>query len=159
MFFYYSDVLKDIFKYDKDEHILLTIRRAFSRPAFDRHMEIEESGADFIEAIKDTMETITTGKLRNRRKELLASTFDYLELSDINWKNEIRMVIQQLNKIRTIYVHAVKNGNIRQHASCLEIMDARLRKEFDEIRRDCLTRMNKILIDANIEPIDSELLF
>jgi hypothetical protein len=36
---------------------------AFSRPAFSREIRSEESGGDFIKAIKDTMEAIQTGKL------------------------------------------------------------------------------------------------
>lgn len=158
MYFYYADVLDNIYQYDKDEHILLTFRRAFTRPAFDRPMKVEESGADFIEAIKDTMETITTGKLYNRRNELLASTYEYQKLTDISWKKELRIILQQLNKIRTIYAQGVQNNQIRQHPSCLEIMDNRLRKEFDEIRRDCLMRMNTILKDKNLQIIDSDLL-
>jgi len=67
MYWYYSDVLEKIHKYDKNIHILSMLRQAFTRPAFSREIRREESGVDFIQAIKNTMEAITTGKLYNRR--------------------------------------------------------------------------------------------
>lgn len=158
MYFYFSDVLDKIYQYDKNEHILLTFRRAFSRPAFDRHMQYEESGGDFIEAIKDTMQTISTGKLYNREKDLIATTFDFTELSNENWRKEIRKIVVKLNEIRTLYLEGIQDGRIRQHETCLEIMDFKLRNKFDTVRKECLEIMNKILKEAKLDLIESELL-
>lgn len=62
LYWYYAELLEDIHQYDKDIHILSMLWRAFTRPAFNREIRGEESGGDFIQAIKNTQEAISTGK-------------------------------------------------------------------------------------------------
>lgn len=158
MYFYYSEMLEKINKYDKNVHILTMLRRAFTRPAFRREIRREESGADFIVAIKATMEAITTGKLYNRRNELITTSFDFQELSNVNWRSKIREVLSNLDEIRDIYQTGLTNKSIREHPSCLEVLDDRIGDEFNRLRSDCLLKMNSILKDAKLELIESELI-
>ena len=99
-YLYFSDILQKVHHYDKNIHILTLLRRAFTRPAFRREMRREESGVDFIQAIKDTQEAITTGRLYNRRGELIASSYPNQKIDKENWKKSIRNINKNLDKIK-----------------------------------------------------------
>lgn len=158
MYWYYSELLESIHKYDKNIHILTMLRQAFTRPAFSREIRREESGSDFINAIKDTMEAITTGKLYNRRGDLIATSYDYKTISNPNWRGSILKIYNNLDKIRKIYQQGVIDKSIREHQTCLEVLDDRLSDKFNCIRTECLIEMNKILTEMKLEKIDSELI-
>lgn len=158
MYWYYSDVLEKVHKYDKNIHILTMLKSAFTRPAFKRTIGREESGADFIQAIKNTMEAITTGKLYNRRGHLIATSFDYEKMTNDKWKKAILKIHKKLDKIRDIYQEGIKNKTINEHPGCIEIMDDRLSESFNKLRAECLQDMNVILRGAGLSSIESELL-
>ena len=158
MYFYFSEMLEEINKYDPNIHILSLLSQAFTRPAFNREIAREESGADFIEAIKGTMEAITTGKLYNRRNQLIATSHNYQKLSNLKWKQTIKVILDNLNKIRDIYQQGILDNLIIEHPSCLEILDDDIRKKFDDLRILALNKMNSILSDAKLESIESELI-
>ncbi len=158
MYFYYSEMLEKINKYDKNVHILTMLRRAFTRPAFRHEIRREESGADFIIAIKSTMEAITTGKLYNRRNQLITTSFDFQELSNTKWKSKINGILLNLDEIRNIYQTGLINKSIREHPSCLEVLDDRTGEDFNRLRSDSLLKMNSILKEAKLESIESELI-
>ena len=155
---YYADLLNDIHKYDKNIHILTMLKQAFSRPAFNREMHREESGADFLLAIKNTQEALTTGKLYNRRGDLITTTFSYSRISNVDWRLTIGQIYDELESIRNIYQDGVRSRSIIEHPSCLEILDDRLSNQFNMLRKSSLLKMNKILADAKIDGIKSELL-
>ena len=157
MYWYFSEFLEKIHKYDPNIHILSMLRQAFTRPAFSRHITREESGADFIQAIKDTMEAITTGKLYNRRGDLITTSYNYQKISIESWKIKVWEIYNDLDSIRKIYQQGVLDKSIIEHETCLEVLDDRLSERFNIIRADCLNRMNKILKELNLERIDSEL--
>ena len=157
-YWYFQELLEDIHKYDQDIHVLTMLRQAFTRPAFNRAIHREESGADFIQAVRDTMEAITTGKLYNRRGELITTSLDYTQLSNTNWKNELKRINDQLDKIRDIYQDGLLKQQIREHPTCLEILDDNISDQFNTLRADCLNRLNKILKEKNLELVESELL-
>jgi len=158
MYWYYSELLESIHKYDKNIHILSMLRQAFTRPAFSREMRREESGGDFIQAIKDTMEAITTGKLYNRRGHLITTSYEYKKITNQTWRNSIFQIYNQLDQIRKIYQQGIIDRTIIEHSASLEILDDRLSDKFNHIRTECLTEMNKILTELKLEKIDSELI-
>lgn len=158
MYWYYSELLDSIHKYDKNIHILTMLRQAFTRPAFSREIRREESGADFIQAIKNTMEAITTGKLYNRRGDLIATSYDYKKITNPTWKNTILKIYNSLNQIRDIYQKGVLDKAIREHPTCLEILDDTIAEKFNTIRSECLSDLNKILIENKLDKVDSELI-
>src|SRR5690606_27178664 len=98
MYWYYSEFLESIHKYDKNIHILTMLRQAFTRPAFSRRIRREESGSDFIQAIKNTMEAITTGKQYNRRGDLIATSYDYTKITNSNWRDSILKIYNSLDQ-------------------------------------------------------------
>jgi hypothetical protein len=158
MYGFYSEILEKAQKYDKNIHFLTMLRQAFTRPAFSSHIRREESGADFIQAIKNTMEAITTGHLYNRRGELLTTSFDYQKITNNNWKNTIEEINTSLSEIRKIYQQGVIKKSIIEHPTCLEVLDDRLAEKFNKLRADCLQKMNTILKEAKLDLIKSELI-
>jgi len=159
MYWYYSEVLEKVHKYDKNIHILTMLRQAFTRPAFSRHIRREESGGDFIQAIKNTMEAITTGRLYNRRGELITTSYSYQKISDETWRKIIWSIYNDLDKIRLIYHQGIIDHSIREHPTCLEVLDDHLSDQFNELRSGCIKKMNNILKELKIDKIESELLF
>lgn len=158
MYWYYSELLDSIHKYDKNIHILIMLRQAFTRPAFSREIRREESGGDFIQAIKNTMEAITTGKLYNRRGDLIATSYDYKKITNPIWKDAILKIYNSLDQIRKIYQQGVLDKSIREHPTCLEVLDDKLADKFNSIRTECLTDINKILVELKLDKVDSELI-
>lgn len=156
-YWYYQDYLEKIHKYDKNIHIIQTLKRAFLRPAFDRHIHREESGGDFLQAIKDTMEVITTGNLYNRRGDLIASSRPYDSITNQNWKKSIKSIYRKLDKIRDIYQQGTDSKSIVEYPTCIEILDNRISESLNQYRKECLEIMNAILNEVGIEKIDSEL--
>jgi hypothetical protein len=157
MYWYYSDVLEKIHQYDKNTHILLMLRQAFTRPAFSRVIRGEESGGDFIQAIKDTQEAITTGRLYNRRGDLLTTSYDYKKIDKTKWQSAIWKIYLDLDEIRKIYQQGVINKTIREHPTCLEVIDNKLADRFNDLRSNCLNTLNEILRESQLELISSEL--
>jgi hypothetical protein len=158
MYWYYSELLEKIHRYDKNIHILTMLRQAFTRPAFSREIKREESGSDFIQAIKNTQEAITTGKLYNRRGDLITTSYNYNKITQKNWQEIIWDVYNILDEIRMIYHNAVIDGAIIEHPTYLEVLNDRLADRFNILRIDCLTKINHVLKEAKLDPIKSELL-
>lgn len=158
LYWYYADLLQDIHQYDKDIHILSMLRRAFTRPAFNREIRGEESGGDFIQAIKNTQEAIVTGKLYNRRDDLITTSFDYKALSQKGWRESFASVYKKLDEIRKLYQQGLKAKMIREHETCLEVFDNNLADQFNRLRIDCLILVNQVLLSKGLEQVDAELL-
>jgi hypothetical protein len=157
MYWYYSEMLEKVHKYDANIHVLTMLRQAFNRPAFSREIHREESGADFIQGIKNTMEAITTGKLYNRRGDLLMTSYDYQQLTSKSWKDRIWEIYNKLDEIRKIYQKGIRDHLILEYPTCLEVLDERLGEKFNRLRADCLRIMNGILLEAKLDIINSEL--
>ncbi len=158
MYWYYKDYLEKIQKYNPDIHILTLHKQAFDRPAFQRLIHREESGGDFLQAIKDTQEAIRTGRLYNRRGDLITSSYPTDKLSKVTWKDKFKIIYNELDSIRNLYNEGVKDGRIREHPTVLEIMDERLSNEFNEKRKVCLIQVNEVLGEAKLEKVESELI-
>lgn len=155
---YFRDVLVNLSLYDQDQHILETLRNAFSRPAFHTNIRSEESGGDFLQAIKDTQEVINTGKYYNRRKDLIATIDPANCLSNASWRNSMNDISKNLQQIRTLYQSGVKSGKIIQHPVWIDVQDEVLTIQLNFLRSDSLFLLNKILHEkGGIEPIVCDL--
>lgn len=156
MYWYYQDFLENIHQYDKNVHFLLMLRRAFTRPAFQRMIQREESGGDFIQAIRDTQEAITTGKLYNRRGMLVTTSYDYAILKK-KWKASVWKIYSKLEEIRNIYQDGVRAGAIVEHPACIDIQDAAISQLLNKLRAEGLQILNTVLQEAGLDPISAEL--
>ncbi|WEA01175.1 hypothetical protein [Mucilaginibacter sp. SJ] len=158
LYWYYTDILVNVHRYDKNVHFLSMLKMAFSRPAYAREIRGEESGGDFIKAIKDTMEAIQTGKLYNRRGDLLATSFPYTSLTQQEWRIAIGDIYKKLDEIRKLYQKGLQKKEIREHQTCLEVLNNELADQFNILRVDCLKSLNTVLSANKLESVDSELL-
>ena len=104
------------------------------------------------------MEAITTGKLYNRRGDLIATSYDYKKITNPIWKDAILKIYNSLDQIRKIYQQGVLDKSIIEHPTCLEVLDDRLADKFNSIRTECLTDINKILVELKLDKVDSELI-
>ena len=48
-------------------------------------------------------------------------------------------------------------GDVFKHTTVLEILDDRVGKKFNKLRHDCLEELNKVLHEAGIDVVNSEL--
>lgn len=158
MYWYYKDYLQKISKYNPDIHILTLHKQAFSRPAFQRGMYREESGGDFLQAIKDTQEAIRTGRLNNRRGDLIASSFPTNKLTNTKWSKTFDLIYSKLDFIRDLFNKGIKDEKIIQHQTVIEFRDDKIIDELNEKRAGCLKMLNSILIENQLEPVKSELI-
>lgn len=158
MYWYYKDYLQNIQNYNPDIHILTLHKQAFNRPAFQRKMYREESGGDFLQAIKNTQEAITTGRLYNRRGDLITSSHPTDKLSNRKWVKDFTQINSKLDYIRDLYNNGIKEKRIIEHPTVIEILDDNITDELNQKRADCLNILNKILKDQNLELVESELI-
>jgi hypothetical protein len=63
-----------------------------------------------------------------------------------------------LDRIRIIYQKGLLEKHIREHPTCLEVLDYRISEQFNKIRTDCLIGLNNVLKESGLEIIKSELL-
>ncbi|WP_178984720.1 hypothetical protein [Winogradskyella helgolandensis] len=158
MYWYYKDYLQNIEKYNPDIHILTLYKQAFNRPAFQRAMYREESGGDFLQAIKNTQEAIKTGRLYNRRGDLITSSFPTNKLSKAKWIKDFDLIYSKLDLIRDLFNKGIKDNKIIQHQTLIEFRDDDIINELNEKRAECLTILNNILKDNQLELVKSELI-
>lgn len=158
MYWYYSDYLQKIQNYNPDIHILTLHKQAFNRPAFQREMYREESGGDFLQAIKNTQEAITTGRLYNRRGDLITSSYSTDKLSNQKWVKDFDVINSKLDFIRDLYNEGIREKRIIEHPTVIEILDDKITYELNQKRADCLNILNKILKGQKLELVESELI-
>ncbi len=158
MYWYYKEYLQKIQIYNSDIHILTLHKQAFNRPAFQRKMYREESGGDFLQAIKNTQEAITTGRLYNRRGDLITSSHPTSKLSKKKWIKNFDLINSNLDYIRDLYNNGIKEKRIIEHPTVIEILDDKITDELNQKRADCLNILNKILKEQNLELVESELI-
>lgn len=155
---YYDDFLNKIGKNDKELSCLFAIRQAFNRPAFQRDIGAEESSGDFIQAIKDTAELLTTGKLYTRRREFITQSYTYIEVIRSNWITILDTIQEKLNEIRTLVAQGLRDKLVIQHEGCVEFKDLSISKSLNQLRRYCLVELNKIFEQMDIPKVKSELI-
>lgn len=154
---YYDGILSKIEKSrEKDQYILGTIRKAFSRPAFSTPFMYENSSNDFIQAIKDIQEFLNTGKLKNREGEYIAGSCSYRQLSSSKDVKDIDDVVELLQEIRDYTTNEIKSGKIKvcEGRTCFCITNYRTERRLDELRRTLLELLNSILKRNKIQPIN-----
>lgn len=155
---YYHDVFSKIDNSkEKEQHILETIRTAFSRPAFSTPFMHENSNNDFIQAIKDTQEFLNTGKSRNRDGEYIVGSCSYRELNSSKDIKDMDSIVELLQKIRDYITNEIKNGRIKvcEDKKCFCFVNYHMLSEkLDELRRSLLELLNCVLERNKIQPIN-----
>lgn len=157
---YYEEILRHTPGYSPDIQILDLLSLAFSRPAFNTNFEMENSVGDFHQALVDTQEAVSTGRLRNRedRRYIYVAAAGVEGLSRVEWREageELKAILQQT---RDCLTRARREGLIKQRWGFLMIDDQATAEALDDYRRRALIIVNGILQDATMPPIRSQLL-
>lgn len=151
---YYDQVIQIRSSADQDELILRLIATAFHRPAFEDVLH-SENAADFQAALSDTQKALRTGELVDRlsRHVIQKAVGGWRELTNPNWRAELKEVDLDLRTLRALLFEGLKLGTIVQHKYIMEIKDSSLERRMDDGRRRCIVRLNNVLTDAQINPL------
>jgi hypothetical protein len=154
---YYESILSKIDPKYKELHILDTIQMGFHRPAFLTPFHLENSNNDFFQAIIDTQEFLTTGKLKNRKGEYIAGSLSYKCLSNSDDLQDMDNVVELLQQIRDYITKGIKEGRIKTcegKENCFCFKDGgKSEIILDELRRNLLLLLNRVFIRNNMREI------
>jgi hypothetical protein len=154
---YYKNIFSKVDSKYKENHILETIKTAFSRPAFSTPFHLENNDNDFFQAIKDTQEFLNTGKLKNRDGEYIAGSLSYKKLSNLEDVKNIENVTELLQQIRDYITLEIKEGRIKvckNKRDCFCFKDrGQSESKLDEMRRSLLISLNHVFTRNNMENI------
>jgi hypothetical protein len=150
---FYHDVLNLLTREDEDREILRFFAEAFHRPAFEHPLSIEDFDA-FPQALEDTQTALRTGQLFDRRSRTrIRQSLSWRRLSDPRWREGLSRVDGHLAELRTKLLQGKADGVIRQRGEFMEIRDHRIRDELEDLRRVCVNELNRVLCQANIDPV------
>lgn len=151
---YYSDVIQVRAPKDLDEIILRTIAMAFARPAFEVPVHCE-APSEFFQALKDTQKAMRTGELvdRETRHVIRKAIGGYHELDDDRARADLGQVDKQLRTLRSQLERGIKDGTIRVVGTILDIRDHSMVRCLEELRRQCVDDLNRVLHRCGIPTI------
>lgn len=132
--------------------------QCFDRPAFQDTFHQEGSTEAFDKAIEDTITAINTGCLRSRDGQVLAQAKGKSFLSNIDWRNQMDVIVDLLRAIRSRYALAVRTGQIHlgyqhQDYQFYLIRDRNLAYWMDSSRSEVIQMFAKICEEAGIPPL------
>jgi hypothetical protein len=146
---YYENILKYRQRYSEAEHYLRMLAVAFDRPAIRTAFHLENRATDFIAAISLLQQAVTTGVLKDQSGLLI----DQSRIPQTT-PAEIKAIKRNLQKIRTVATAALKDGNIIECGTMIEIRDPALQAELNQLRKDVVEKLNILLVASKIDPIE-----
>lgn len=160
MYRYYNEVMRLSSAYDPDKQILSLFHLAFSRPAFNTYLHLENNCSDLLQAIADTQSAITTGTLKDRENgDILRSASTGANgLSEPEWRVSLASVASLLSQVRDDYTRAIIDGKVIQHGRWTEIGDHALSDHLNRMRGQVIAELNSVLLEAGLDPVESKLL-
>jgi hypothetical protein len=141
-----------------DIEALKVYSAAFDRSAFKVAFHSEMSMTAFGRAIRDTVIALSTGTLRDREGNVVATTKGRAALDNRSWRERIGLVIDLLNAIARRFEVAVEAKVISVHGGGGEIetyciRDPTLVSWMDQTRAEALALLSEVLADAGLDPI------
>ena len=151
---YYDQIIGVRNARDQDRLILETIATAFHRPAFTDPLEHEHFD-NFLQALKDTQAALRTGELvdRESRHVIRKAVGGWRYLEEPVWKAGLKDLDDELTELRGLLVAGIKDGRLEQRRGYLDVRDRGLARDLERRRRDCLARLNDLLVRAALRPI------
>lgn len=140
---YYKDVLEYRAKYNPIEHYLLMLSMAFDRPALRTPFHLENRATDFIQAISDTQNAISTGRLKDRDGRVI----DECKIPKPKIKG-ITKAGNHLQKAREIATAAISDNLIVEHQAVMEIKSPQVVDQLNAHRKKAVDLLN-IELKAN----------
>jgi hypothetical protein len=131
---------------------------AFDRSAFKDHFGCEMSMSAFDRAIRDVIIALSTGTVRDREGNVLASTLGRSTLENRTWREKIGVVIDLLNAIVRRFEIAVAAEEIEIHGRGREletycIRDHQLSDWMNSTRSEALGIFSEVLTEAGLDPL------
>jgi len=151
---YYDIIVSHLDMEFKEKYILSVIRKSFFRPAFQTPFMVENSGNDFLQAIKDIQELLSTGKLKDTKGNYIAGSMPYISLSSNIDKTQFDYIYELLQQIRDYTTLKISENVIKQcRPDCICVTDHKVAMKLDELRRHTLESLNEILKRNGIDEI------
>jgi len=154
---YYHKILLTNDQYDLNIHTLTTLQTAFSRPAFSTPFMSEERDTDFLQALKDTLEAINTGRLMDRQGNIVRSSPPYTSLRNETWKKKIASVENTLEELRSKFTDGMSKGVVHQEYMRVVVSDYALLQYLDKYRIEALRTINEVLVEAGLDQVRSRI--
>jgi len=148
MYRYYEHVLKFRKEYNPLQHYLLMLAMAFDRPALRTPFCCENRADDFIQAIADTQQAISTGCLHDRQGRIV----DQAPIPRPKLQN-LKVAARKLASTRDLATKSLANEIIVQHAEMLEIRDPSVVSSLNALRSEAINLLNATLRDNNLQEV------
>jgi hypothetical protein len=161
MYKHYELVLKSREDYDPELHLLVVMRTAFTRPAFETALCREDSGTDFMEAMQDTQCALTTGILVDR--EFKQRVIDRAPVGidgikkHVDWLPGLDKVRNTLQDVREVYRRGITEHRIEEWGGGVRA-EMEISDEIDGLRAIAIRQLNEVLTLAKLAPVRSRLL-
>lgn len=149
MYRYYENVLKFRKEYNRLQHYLLMLAMAFDRPALRTPFCCENRADDFIRAIADTQQAISTGCLHDRQGRIV----DQAPLPRPRSPN-LKIAARRLASARDLATKSLANEKIVQHAEMLEIRDPSVVASLNALRSEAINLLNTTLRENNLQEVE-----
>lgn len=148
MYRYYKEVLEYRNKYSAAEHYLHLLSMAFDRPALRTLFHLENRAADFITAISDTQNAISTGRLLDREGRII----DECRVP-VPRNKDIIQASKYLQEARDIVTAAIAKNIIVQHSTVVEIKSPEVVDKLNHLRRSAVDLLNEQLRENGLEEV------
>ncbi len=148
MYRYYENVLKYREQYSSTEHYIRLIGMTFDRPAWKTPFHMESRATDFIRAISDTQNAISTGRLVDRNDAVI----DHVPVPKKKPAG-IPALAKLTGKVRNLAAEGLNSGVIVEHPTVMEIRDHKLADDLNRLRAQALDMLNPILSAQGIDEV------
>jgi hypothetical protein len=142
----------------QDRQILNVVRTALSRAAFRTPLQYETS-SELRQALLDSLRAIDTGLLLDRETRLPICSAP-LGLSGLKADKggHGAKVVKAVHNARLLLDAAMENGDIEPSGTCLLVRNPKAATGIDAQRRLAIKSFNALLIERNLDPIESPFL-
>ena len=145
---------------NRDSQFLEMIRKAFDRPVFNTPFRQEGRMENFDKAISDTILALNTGVLRTRDNQIIQELgFGKSSLLNNNWKKDLNEIEVELQDLMVKVAKGLSSGQLKNCNDYCYCGDDKYIDKIDDIRLEIIDKLNKVLMDAYIKPLENLLLF
>lgn len=120
-YLYYTELLQNLNKYNRDVHIISLLYKSLYRPAFTTTFKCENDCENFVQAISDSQQAFITGKLYDRQNTLIGSSFSSDKFSTKILRDGAKEIISKLQSIRDYTTMQLANEEIIQGQNFIKI--------------------------------------
>lgn len=148
---YYENVLQIRSPDDQDRKIIDIATRAFERPAFEDPIA-NERGDDFKQALEDTVHTLNTGELidRRRRQAFEAAHGGRSAVLKDEWRQKLDDLYDEVALLRQTFALAIKQNKIVTNSGYLQPLDPITEQFMNEHRQTIQTAARQLRQDAGL---------